>query len=64
MKRQMNKRAYSKPSTKVMRMVISKSVMLETFSGGDHGNGIGIDPNPDNSGQINRSNSSSCVELF
>lgn len=60
----MNKRAYNKPSTKVMGMVISKSVMLDTFSGGDYGNGMGFDPNPDNSGQINRSNYSFWDELF
>ena len=47
---------YTSPSIKVMRMAMKKGVMLDTFSGGDEGNGIVIDPDPDTSGQINRSN--------
>ena len=49
---------YFSPSIKVMRMAMRKGVMLDIFSGGDEGNGIVIDPDPDNSGQINRSNRS------
>ena len=45
---------YTSPSIKVMRMAMKKGVMIDTFSGGDEGNGIDIDPNPD-PGQINRS---------
>ena len=54
----MNKqKKYSCPSIKVMRMTMKKGVMIDTFSGGDPGNGIVIDPEPD-PGQINRSNRS------
>ena len=49
---------YSSPSIKVMRMAMRKVVMLDIFSGGDEDNGIVIDPDPDTSGQINRSNHS------
>lgn len=52
----MKKQSYSSPSIKVMRMAMKKGVMIDTFSGGDEGNGIIIEPDPDNSGQINRSN--------
>ena len=38
-------------------MAMKKGVMIDTFSGGDPGNGIVIDPEPD-PGQINRSNRS------
>ena len=41
MKKQMK---YSCPSIKVMRMVLKNGVMIDTFSGGDEGNGIVIDP--------------------
>ena len=47
---------YSNPSIKMMRMDMRKGVMLDIFSGGDETNGIVIDPEPDNSGQVNRSN--------
>ena len=41
----MNKqKKYSCPSIKVMRMAMKKSVMIDTFSGGDERNGIVIDP--------------------
>ncbi len=53
MKKQMK---YSSPSIKVMRMAIKKDVLIDTFSGGDEGNGIVIDPEADYSGQVNRAN--------
>ncbi|MBO4607505.1 MAG: hypothetical protein J5682_06350 [Prevotella sp.] len=55
-KQQMNIRAYTSPSVKVMRMTMKKNIMQDIFSGGDVENGIEIDTTPDNSGQINRSN--------
>ena len=53
MKKQMK---YTSPSIKVMRMVLKNGVMIDTFSGGDEGNGIVIDPEADYSGQVNRAN--------
>lgn len=55
-KQQMNIRAYTCPSVKVMRMTMKKNVMQDIFSGYDPYNDIEIDTTPDNSGQINRSN--------
>ncbi len=53
MKKQMK---YTSPSIKVLKMVLKNCVMIDTFSGGDEGNCIVIDPEADYSGQVNRAN--------